>query len=60
MQRILFSLNALAEDQCFETNVQALSVAISQPEGGGLPFEVTIGTADCETLAVNASTSTER
>ncbi|KAI1788163.1 hypothetical protein LXA43DRAFT_1026497 [Ganoderma leucocontextum] len=46
-----FNLSSFAEDECFLTNVAALSVAISQPAGGGLPFEVAVGTAGCATLA---------
>lgn len=47
-----FSLNSLAEDQCIKTNVQMLSVAVLQSAGGGLPFEVAIGTEDCRQLVV--------
>ncbi|PIL25373.1 hypothetical protein GSI_13263 [Ganoderma sinense ZZ0214-1] len=46
-----FNLSSFPVDECFLTNVEALSVAISQPGGGGLPFEVTVGTAGCATLA---------
>ncbi len=46
-----FDLSSFPEDECFLTNVAALSVAISQPAGGGLPFTVAVGTAQCATLA---------
>ncbi|KAM5544310.1 hypothetical protein V8D89_001970 [Ganoderma adspersum] len=46
-----FALSSFPLDECFLTNVEALSVAISQPAGGGLPFAVTVGTPECATLA---------
>ena len=46
-----FALSSFPLDECFLTNVDALSVAISQPGGGGLPFEVTVGTPECASLA---------
>ena len=46
-----FNLSTFAVDECFLTNVEAVSVAISQPGGGGLPFAVAVGTPECATLA---------
>ncbi|KAM5544327.1 hypothetical protein V8D89_001987 [Ganoderma adspersum] len=46
-----FDLSSFPVDECFLTNVAALSVAISQPAGGGLPFAVAVGTPECASLA---------
>ena len=46
-----FNLSTFPTNECFLTNVQAVSVGISQPGGGGLPFTVAVGTAQCATLA---------